>query len=167
MTILEILTDGLFAAIAAIGFGAISHPPKRAFLYIAILAAVGHSLRFCLINHLGMDIGTASLFASFVIGLGSLWLGSLIYCPTTVIYIPALLPMIPGMYAYKTVFAFIQFMQNQNDEVLSAYYIQQFFSNAMVTYSVIFMLTIGAIIPIFIFSNKAYSLTRHKSKIKS
>ena len=39
-----IVIDGLFAAIAAIGFGAISNPPRRAFLSIAIAAAIGHAL---------------------------------------------------------------------------------------------------------------------------
>ena len=37
MLITDILSDGLFAAIAAIGFGAISDPPLRAFPSIALL----------------------------------------------------------------------------------------------------------------------------------
>ena len=32
----------------------------------------------------------------------------------TVLYIPALLPMVPGIYAYKTVFALIMFLQSLN-----------------------------------------------------
>ena len=104
MILIDILTDGMFAAIAAIGFGAISDPPLRAFPSIALLAAIGHALRFCLMTYLGVDIATASLFASFSIGMGSLVLGKRIYCPMTVLYISALLPMIPGMYAYKIVF---------------------------------------------------------------
>ena len=39
MIALDILSDGFFAAIAGIGFGAISDPPLRAFKMIAILAA--------------------------------------------------------------------------------------------------------------------------------
>ena len=45
----DILLDGFFAAVAAVGFGAVSDPPMRAFPRIALLAAVGHALRFCLI----------------------------------------------------------------------------------------------------------------------
>ena len=40
MVALDILSDGFFAAIAGIGFGAISDPPLRAFKMIAILAAL-------------------------------------------------------------------------------------------------------------------------------
>ena len=43
MILVDILTDGIFAAVAAIGFGAISDPPLRAFPSIALLAAIGHA----------------------------------------------------------------------------------------------------------------------------
>lgn len=71
MTLLAILSDGFFAAVAAVGFGAVSDPPMRAFPAIALLAAVGHALRFCLMDT-GVDIASASLCASvaiFTIGL--------------------------------------------------------------------------------------------------
>ena len=50
MIAFDMLSDGLFAAVAAIGFGAISDPPMRAFPVIALLAAVGHALRFALMQ---------------------------------------------------------------------------------------------------------------------
>ena len=53
MILVDILLDGLFAAVAGVGFGAISDPPLRSFRYIAILAAVGHACRFCLMTYLG------------------------------------------------------------------------------------------------------------------
>ena len=106
----DILLDGFFAAVAAVGFGAVSDPPMRAFPRIALLAAVGHALRFCLMHYFSVDIATASLFASISIGFGSLWLGRGIRCPMTALYIPALLPLVPGIYAYKTVFSLIMFL---------------------------------------------------------
>ena len=139
--ITDIITDGLLAAIAAVGFGAISYPPRKAFKYIAILAAAGHALRYTLMNYAGMDIASSSFCASLAIGLLALWFGRLSHCPLTVLYIPALLPMIPGMYAY----------------------INQFFVNATVTVSVVFLLAGGATLVIFLFPKKAYSMTRRKT----
>ena len=146
MILVDILTDGIFAAVAAIGFGAISDPPLRAFPSIALLAAIGHALRFCLMTYLGVDIATASLFASFSIGMGSLVLGKRIYCPMTVLYIPALLPMIPGMYAYKIVFSLIMFMQNMKVPELQEKYLIDLFTNTIVTCSVILIITIAGIL---------------------
>ncbi len=157
----DILLDGLFAAIAAIGFGAVSDPPMRAFPRIALLAAMGHALRFCLMHYFSVDIATASLFASISIGFGSLWLGRGIRCPMTALYIPALLPMVPGIYAYKTVFSLIMFLQSLNDPGEGLQYMQQFFLNATVSLSVI-ALAAGATLPIFVFNHQAFSLTRRR-----
>ena len=147
MTLLAILSDGFFAAVAAVGFGAVSDPPMRAFPAIALLAAMGHALRFCLMDT-GVDIASASLCASVAIGIGSLLLGGRIHCPMTVLFIPALLPMIPGMYAYKTVFSMIMFMQNLDDPS-AAGYLAAIVRNGFVTFSVIFMLAAVAAAPIF------------------
>lgn len=44
--------------------------------------------------------------------------------------------MIPGMYAYKSVYALVKLMQNLGDYTMSDIYINQFFVNATVTVSV-------------------------------
>ena len=152
MIALDILTDGFFAAVAGIGFGAISDPPLRAFKMIAILAALGHACRFCLMTYLGVDIAT---------GFGSLWLGKKVYCPMTVLYIPALLPMIPGKFAYNMVFSLIMCLQNVNDPDKLDKFMSMFFSNTLIASTVIFMLAVGATFPMFLFPHRAFSLTRH------
>ena len=162
MIAVDILFDGVFAAVAAIGFGAISDPPVRAFPYIALLAAVGHALRFCLMSYAGIDIATASLCAAVVIGFGSLWLGRGIRCPMTVLYIPALLPMVPGIYAYKTVFALIMFLQSLNDPGQGLEYMQQFFPECHRVVQRDYPVGCGRTLPIFIFNRRAFSLTRRR-----
>ena len=119
MIAMDVLSDALFAAVAGMGFGAISCPPKRAFPYIALLAAVGHAARFCLMTFPGVDLATGSLAAALLIGFGSLWLGRRCRTPMTVL-------------------------------------------NAMVTCSVIFMLAVGATLPMFLFPKRAYSITRRR-----
>ena len=85
-------------------------------------------MRFTLMHCSALDIATASLFAAFAIGMGSLWLGRGVRCPMTCLYIPALLPMVPGIYAYKTVFSLIMFLQSLDRADEGMRYMQQFFS---------------------------------------
>ena len=151
----DIFVDGFFAAVAAIGFGAISDPPLRAFPSIALMTCAG------------LDITTATLCASLLIGLGSLWLGGRIYCPTTVLSIPALLPMAPGIYAYKTVFALIMLMQHTAESDAARQYMDAFLLNATVTVSVVFMLAVGSTVPILLFRRRAFSLTRRRKPRKA
>lgn len=158
----DILFDAFFAAIAGIGFGAISDPPVKSFPSIAILAAVGHATRFCLMNYGGMDIASASLIGSFLIGMGSFIAGSIIRCPMTVLSIPALLPMVPGIYAYKTILALILFLTSTADPEVSAPHLQMIWSNGLIAFTTTFNLAIGAILPHFVFREKALSLTRNK-----
>ncbi|MCD8290882.1 MAG: threonine/serine exporter family protein [Prevotella sp.] len=162
MIAVDILADAFFAALAAVGFGAISDPPLRAFRYIIILAAVGHAARFCLMNYAGVEISTGSLVASLIIGFGSLWLGKLAHTPITVLYIPSVLPMVPGKFAYNIIFSQIMYLQNMGDTVERAKYMDMFFSNVMVTCTVVFMLVVGGVLPMLFFPKRVYSLTRRK-----
>lgn len=164
MILTDILTDGGFAALAGIGFGAISNPPKKAFLYIALLAASGHALRFSLMSYAHFDISSASFFAGLLIGFLALPFAYRSKCPATVLYIPALLPMIPGKFAYNTIFSLTMFMQNMGDVAMKDEYMTKFFSNGTITLTVIFLLAAGASFPIFIYPNKAYQMTRKKRK---
>ena len=152
MIIIDILSDGLFAAVAGIGFGAISDPPLRVVRIIGLLAAVGHACRYCLMSITEMDIATGSLAGALIIG-----------SPMIVLYIPALLPMIPGKFAYNMVFSQIMFLQNVNSPIERTKYMEMFFSNTMVTCTVVFLLAVGATLPMFLFPRRASSLTRNKT----
>lgn len=162
--IVDVLLDGMFAAVAAIGFGAISDPGVRTFPFIALLAAVGHALRFSLINYAEVDIVTASLAASVSMGMLSLPLGRACHTPMTCLLIPALLPMVPGMYAYKSVFALILLIQNIDSNVQLLDYLEQFVANSAVTGMVIGVLAGGSTIPVLIFKKQAFSMTRGRYK---
>lgn len=158
----NILSDALFAALAGIGFGAISDPPMRAFRFIAILAAAGHSFRYILMTFVGVEISLGSLAGALLIGFGGLWLGKIARTPMTVLCIPALLPMIPGKFAYNMVFSLIMFLQNMESSSQRALYMDMFFSNMVITGSVVFVLAAGVTVPMLIFPKRAFSLTRKK-----
>ena len=132
----SVAADAIGAAIAAIGFSVISNPPRRVIPCTAILAAIGH-------------------FSAYKL-----------FCPATVLYIPALLPMIPGMYAYRTVFSLIKFLQSSNNDNEAIHYLLEIFKNGITTASVLFALAVGATIPIFIFYKRAFTMTRASRRIK-
>lgn len=158
--IVQILQDGLFAAIAAIGFTAISRPPKRAFLYCAVIAAVGHSLRFVLINlspHL--HIIPATLFASFIIGILAVLAASISRFPAETCLYPALLPMIPGIYAYKAFGGLaLCILRGISDNF--NHYFSLFAYNGLMCCALLLCLVVGATLPIFIFKKIAFQATR-------
>lgn len=157
--LLSVFMDGFFAAIAAIGFAVISNPPRKAVLVSALLAAIGHAIRYYLINYLHLDITSSSFVASFSIGLLSIYFAKKIYCPAEVFAFPSLLPMIPGMFAYKTVLSLMKFMDCQDEKLLNIY-IVDIFKNGLTTIFVLFALVIGVALPLFLFHKQSYMMTR-------
>ncbi len=153
-----VLLDGLMAAIAAIGFAVISNPPRNAILVSAILAALGHGLRFFLIKS-GLDISLATFVAATFIGLLSILFGRLIHCPAEVFSFPSLLPMIPGMFAYRTILSVIKFMQS-TDVIKSQHFMLDFFHNGMTTLFILLALVVGVSLPILFFPKLSFSATR-------
>ena len=158
-----VIFDGLFAAVAAIGFAVISNPPRRAILISALLAALGHGTRFYLLEYFGLTLIPATFVAAFVIGLFSILFARMIHCPAEVFSFPSLLPMIPGMYAYKTILALIRFMNNEEAEV-SQQLVVEIFRNGLTTLFALTVLVVGVTLPLFIFHKQSISMTRFRKK---
>ncbi|MBD5225453.1 MAG: threonine/serine exporter [Bacteroidales bacterium] len=156
----NILEDGLFAAMAAIGFSSISNTPRRTYIFCALAAAAGHAVRFVLMSeYVGMNIILASTLAAFVVGLLSVLLAPVMKCPAEVCLFPALLPMIPGMYAYHTIEALILCLGNTGEQLFS-HYMYLLAYNGLTCAFIVLGLAIGATIPIFMLKKISFQATR-------
>lgn len=159
--LLAVLGDALFACVAAIGFAIISNPPKKAILISGLLASIGHGCRYYLLSTTTLDLSVSTFIAAFIIGVLGMASAKIIRTPAEVVSFPALLPMIPGMYAYKTILSLIAFM-NADDEAILQRSIVEIFRNGLTTVSVMLALTVGVAIPLFIFYEQSFMMTRVK-----
>lgn len=157
----QFFQDALFSAIAAIGFAAISRPSRRAYLYCALIAAIGHSGRFLLMNSqaVHLHIVAATLVASIVVGLLAVFLSPVSKTPAEACLFPALLPMIPGIYAYKA-FGGLAMCLIYGNEGSFGHYFYLFAQNALTTTGILLAMVVGATIPIFIFERVSFQATR-------
>ncbi len=159
--IFKILEDGLFAAVAAIGFSSISHTPSRMYFTCALAAAVGHSLRMILMSQdfVGMNIVPASALAAIAVGIVAVLMAPLVKAPAESCLFPALLPMIPGMYAYRTIEAIVACLRAAGQEEFEKYsYLLEF--NGLTCIFVVLALVIGANLPIFAMRKISFQATR-------
>ena len=157
----QFFQDALFSAIAAIGFAAISRPSRRAYLYCALIAAIGHSGRFLLMDSqaVHLHIVAATLVASIVVGLLAVFLSPVSKTPAEACLFPALLPMIPGIYAYKA-FGGLAMCLIYGNEGSFGHYFYLFAQNALTTTGILLAMVVGATIPIFIFERVSFQATR-------
>lgn len=154
-----ILKDGIFAAIAAIGFSSISNPSKNVYPMCAIIAALGHMTRYILMNIYDFHLTSASMAAALVIGFLSLPAAKLIKSPAECISYPALLPMVPGMYAYRTIQALTHCISSASEPTFM-HYLFLLRSNWMTCIATIIAMVVGVTLPIFIFKNFSFKVTK-------
>lgn len=107
------------------------------------------------------DQVVASSLAGLVVGLLAVPAAMKIHYPAEGFVFPALLAMVPGMFAYKAVRDLIDIVQMPD---VANEYITRFFHNSSLTVMVMFDMVACCVIPIFLFRKETFSVTRKEGK---
>lgn len=100
MDVFSFLEKGLFFAFAALGFAFLFNVPRRALVGVMSLACIGGCLKLFLM-HWDIGIIVASLAGASVIGIFSVQVAHFVHVPHVVCSIPAVIPLVPGVYMYR------------------------------------------------------------------
>lgn len=153
------LIDAIFAAIAGLGFSYANKPPKRILIFCATLGGFGYSLRVIFMNYFSYTIST--FISAICISFVAVFLARKARTPIEIIAFPSLLPMIPGLYAYKAMLAMFLFIQTDIEKKKS-HYLVEIFDYGSTAVSAIFALAVGVSVVILIFYEKSFTMTRNK-----
>ncbi|ASU21390.1 hypothetical protein CCZ37_01690 [Vibrio qinghaiensis] len=105
--LLGLANDMFFAAIPAVGFALVFNVPVPALKYCALGGAIGHGSRY-LMMQFGIPIEWASFFAATIVGMiGVRWSRKFLAHPK-VFTVAALIPMVPGVFAFKAMIAMVE-----------------------------------------------------------
>ncbi|CAM3599312.1 threonine/serine exporter family protein [Parendozoicomonas haliclonae] len=107
---LELFEPVVMAGIVSAGFGILFSLPMRTLLATVLLGAVGVFVRISLIN-LGWSIIGGSFMAACTIGLLSMFLSWRFHAPCVVFSMPAVIPLVPGVFAYRTMLGILAFTE--------------------------------------------------------
>lgn len=157
----DIIKDALLAAMAAIGFGAISRLPRRGYVWCGLIAAIGHSVRMLLMQPevFSLHIVFATSIAALLIGSMAVFVSPMAKIPAEAYLFPLLLPMIPGMYAYRSVGGLAMCLLGDTRQSFDVNF-YRFAENGFICIAIILAMTICATLPIFIFKVRAFTATR-------
>ena len=147
--LLKILETAVWSGIAAVGFGILFNIPRRSILTVFFLGFSAGFIKFLLIN-MQVNIVIASFFASLAVGILSIPLAHRIHQPPVVFSIPAVIPMIPGYFAYKTVLAMMNFTFMETEPAKRAELIDAIFSNGFTMFFILISLTLGVSFPLLL-----------------
>jgi uncharacterized membrane protein YjjB (DUF3815 family) len=138
----------IWCGFAAAGFAVLFNVPVRTLALIAVLGGIGGLTKFSLI-YFGFSDVFAPFCGSAVIGLLSIFLAHYKHTPPPVFYIPALIPMVPGVFAYRMMLGMIKLVGNPQApdyaEVMNTTV-----NNGLKVLFIIIGLAVGVVIPMLV-----------------
>lgn len=155
--ITEILIKSFWSGIAAIGFAILFNVPRRTLYLIGLLGVMSGLIKFGSME-LHVNIVFASFWAATAVGFVSIQTAHLKKSPPLIFSIPAVIPMVPGFFAYKFMLGLIALTSMENADTYLKILVETVNSGAKMMF-VLIALGTGVAIPML--------LTRKESIKKS
>ena len=146
---LPILEKFFWCGFAALGFAVLFNVPPRTLFLIAVLGATGGMTKFILLSFFGLSIVISSLCGAIVIGILSIPFAYYKHAPPLIFYTPAIIPMIPGIFAYKMMIGLVK-LTGDPHTALYQQALAETVNNFLKVLFVIMSLSVGVIIPMLI-----------------
>ncbi len=116
MMLPEILFKALWLGTAALGFGILFNAPPRALVAIWIGGFIAGFIKFGMLLWIDPEAYIlASSLAALSIGLLSIPAAHWRHVPPVVLSIPPVIPLMPGIFAYKTMMGLTQLTRENQD----------------------------------------------------
>lgn len=148
MEILIFIEKAIWFGCAAVGFGILFNVPTRTLIPVFLMAALGGITKlFFMYWNIGVVFST--FIGCAVIGILSIFAAHYKHSPPFVFSIPAVIPMVPGTFAYYTMKGFIKLANNTNpDKFMSL--LDNTITNGSKTLFVLMAITIGVYAPMLL-----------------
>ena len=147
--IIKVSELSIWSGIAAVGFGILFNIPRKTILVVFFLGFAAGLVKFLLI-HFNVNIVLSSLVATSFVGILSSPLAHKVHHPPVVFSIPAVIPMIPGYYAYETVLSIMSFTFMEEGNPQKVELIVSIFYNGFTTLFILIAITIGVSLPLLL-----------------
>jgi uncharacterized membrane protein YjjB (DUF3815 family) len=106
-TLIAFGRDALWSCVVAVGFAVMFNVPRRMLIACGAVGAAGHVARYALLQ-IGLPLETGTLFGAVLVGVLSALCSRLYRTPTLIFAIVGAIPMVPGVFAYRTMLGLIQ-----------------------------------------------------------
>jgi len=148
---IDILLKAFWCGCAAVGFGILFNVPSKTLSAIWSGGAVAGFVKFTvLFLSAGAPAVQSSFFAAFAAGVVSILTAHLLREPPSIFAIPSVIPLVPGVFAYKTMIGFIKLAGNVGDNY--SIVLSETVHNGVITLFIIMAIAIGVAIPMHVSS---------------
>jgi uncharacterized membrane protein YjjB (DUF3815 family) len=157
---ITLLEKCIWFGLAALGFSILFNVPQRTMVSIYLMAAAGGFTKVFLIA-LGANVIVGTLAGAILIGIISISAAHNKHSPPLVFAIPAVIPMIPGIFAYRMMLGLIKLSGNVPPESYSQV-LSDTVSNGLKVMFILMSLAGGVAIPMLITRKESAKHIRFK-----
>ncbi|MBS1653468.1 MAG: threonine/serine exporter family protein [Bacteroidetes bacterium] len=144
---INILGKAFWCGFGALGFGILFNVPPRTLFALWIGGALAGLIKFGLINFAG-GVVFSSFIAAAAVGFLSIPMAHYRHVPPMIFAIPSVIPLIPGIFAYRTMLGLIKLTGNVGTDYNMI--LTDTVNNGVKTLFVILSLAMGVAIPMHV-----------------
>jgi len=165
MMLTEILIKGFWAGFAAIGFAILFNVPRRTIFPIWCIGAMGGLIKFTTMSF-EISVVFASFFGAVAVGIMAIQMAHLKDSPPLVFSIPSVIPMIPGIFAYKFMLGMIALTSIENADAYVQTLVETVNNGAKMMF-VLIALGTGVAIPMLLTRKESVKKSKFNRKKKA
>ncbi|UZR97466.1 threonine/serine exporter family protein [Chondrinema litorale] len=149
----EVIFKGFLGGGAAVGFGILFNVPRRTVFYIFVFGLLATFIKNLMLAF-QLDIVLASFTGAVLVGVVSLFAGKVQNTPPLIYAIPAVIPMVPGVFTYKMMMGIIHlYFENGSDFTIA---LEQTLNNALKATFIMMALSVGVSFPNLILRKESF-----------
>jgi len=143
-----ILEKAIWAGFAAVGFAILFNVPARTLIPIYIMGALGGLTKFTML-HYEFNIVVASFLGATAVGIASIPFAHYKHAPPPVLAIPSVIPMVPGILAYRMMLGLIN-LAGKIDNTSYNQILSETANNGLKVMFILMSLALGVGVPMLI-----------------
>lgn len=160
----ELLIKSFWAGIAAIGFAILFNVPRRTLFLVGLLGVMGGVIKFASLDF-HVNIVFASFWAATAVGFVSIQTAHLKNSPPLIFSIPAVIPMVPGFFAYKFMLGLIALTSMENADTYLKILVETVNNGAKMMF-VLIALGTGVAIPMLLTRKESIKKSKYNKNKK-
>ena len=138
----------IWLGFAAAGFAVLFNVPLRTLWVIFLMGALGGALKLLSLQ-MGIGIIMSSFIGAVLVGFLSIGAAHFKHAPPFVFAIPAVIPMVPGAFAYRMMMGIIK-LTGELDQTEFLQLLQQSMDNGLKAFFVLMALSLGVSAPMLL-----------------
>lgn len=155
----SVFLKSIWCGFAALGFSILFNTPPRTLIAIWAGGFVAGMIKYgTMIAFPGISVIMSSFLAALVVGFVSIPMAHLRHVPPVIFSIPSVIPLVPGIFAYRTMLGLMRLTRTDNENFSEV--IEVTVRNGVTTLFIVMVLALGVVLPMYLLRKESVKTIR-------